>query len=171
MLMSLWDHAELVCAVQEYSCPAMGLHGNETSAARRTSYSVFFCLFRTWSYARGNPGDWRNRLAVSSFVHKIVLIIKMLLLSPPIWHAPFSCRLPTDVQAEAIPLILGGGDVLMVRGIPMKLIFCRHLWDSYKCHDERSCHLFVARMRTRVTVVSLSLCLYVYLSVLTLVPA
>ena len=24
-------------------------------------------------------------------------------------------RLPTDVQAEAIPLILGGGDVLMVR--------------------------------------------------------
>jgi len=23
-------------------------------------------------------------------------------------------RLPTDVQAEAIPLILGGGDVLMV---------------------------------------------------------
>lgn len=23
------------------------------------------------------------------------------------------CRLPTDVQAEAIPLILGGGDVLM----------------------------------------------------------
>ena len=24
------------------------------------------------------------------------------------------CRLPTDIQAEAIPLILGGGDVLMV---------------------------------------------------------
>ena len=24
-------------------------------------------------------------------------------------------RLPTDVQAEAVPLILGGGDVLMVR--------------------------------------------------------
>lgn len=23
------------------------------------------------------------------------------------------CRLPTDVQAEAVPLILGGGDVLM----------------------------------------------------------
>lgn len=23
------------------------------------------------------------------------------------------CRLPTDVQAEAIPLVLGGGDVLM----------------------------------------------------------
>ena len=26
----------------------------------------------------------------------------------------FSNSLPTDVQAEAIPLILGGGDVLMV---------------------------------------------------------
>lgn len=27
----------------------------------------------------------------------------------------FSFRLPTDIQAESIPLILGGGDVLMVR--------------------------------------------------------
>lgn len=24
-----------------------------------------------------------------------------------------NCRLPTDVQAEAVPLVLGGGDVLM----------------------------------------------------------
>jgi ATP-dependent RNA helicase DDX1 len=24
-----------------------------------------------------------------------------------------TCRLPTDIQAESIPLILGGGDVLM----------------------------------------------------------
>ena len=29
--------------------------------------------------------------------------------------------LPTDVQAEAIPLILGGGDVLMVRNLEKKL--------------------------------------------------
>lgn len=28
-------------------------------------------------------------------------------------HKGFYFRLPTDVQAEAIPLILGGGDVLM----------------------------------------------------------
>lgn len=28
-------------------------------------------------------------------------------------HSTTSYRLPTDVQAEAIPLILGGGDVLM----------------------------------------------------------
>lgn len=27
-----------------------------------------------------------------------------------------SCRLPTDVQDEAIPYILGGGDVMVVRG-------------------------------------------------------
>ena len=26
-------------------------------------------------------------------------------------------RLPTDVQAESVPLILGGGDVLMVRSL------------------------------------------------------
>ena len=31
--------------------------------------------------------------------------------------------LPTDVQGEAIPMILGGGDVLMVRLSPSKSTF------------------------------------------------
>ncbi len=39
------------------------------------------------------------------------------------WRVHF--RLPTDVQAEAIPAILGGGDVLMV--FPVSLIETLHL--------------------------------------------
>ena len=42
----------------------------------------------------------------------------LLLIGPSHSSHPFpSIRLPTDMQVEAIPLILGGGDVLMVRKI------------------------------------------------------
>jgi hypothetical protein len=32
-----------------------------------------------------------------------------------VWWLVLLCRLPTPVQAEAVPLILGGGDVMAVR--------------------------------------------------------
>ena len=40
------------------------------------------------------------------YVHIVAFPTSIMLLM-------LCCRLPTDVQAEAIPLILGGGDVLM----------------------------------------------------------
>lgn len=36
----------------------------------------------------------------------------------PASYTPLTNSLPTAIQAEAIPLILGGGDVLAVRIIP-----------------------------------------------------
>lgn len=39
-------------------------------------------------------------------------------------------RLPTDIQAESIPLILGGGDVLMVRCLSISSAESVPLWGS-----------------------------------------
>lgn len=43
----------------------------------------------------------------------------------------FIFSLPTDVQAEAIPLILGGGDVLMVIFLLKKIYI--FIYIMYKC--------------------------------------
>ncbi len=41
-------------------------------------------------------------------------------------------RLPTDIQAEAIPLILGGGDVLMVLNIDSLLTLLKFSYYHFK---------------------------------------
>lgn len=45
------------------------------------------------------------------FIEKMVISDLLLFL-----------RLPTDIQAESIPLILGGGDVLMVRSLIHRIV-------------------------------------------------
>lgn len=48
------------------------------------------------------------------------------------------CRLPTDIQAEGIPLVLGGGDVLMAAetGSGKTAAFClpviQIVWETLK---------------------------------------
>lgn len=50
----------------------------------------------------------------------------------------FICRLPTDIQAEGIPLVLGGGDVLMAAetGSGKTAAFClpviQIVWETLK---------------------------------------
>jgi len=42
-------------------------------------------------------------------------------------------RLPTDIQAEAMPLILGGGDVLMVSSSTLAAARLHYIHDLFFC--------------------------------------
>lgn len=65
------------------------------------------------------------------------MIFDLFLISDEILSSIFETfinRLPTDVQAEAIPLILGGGDVLMAAETgsgKLEFIIKKHLQRQY----------------------------------------
>lgn len=67
----------------------------------KTLSQVLF-MARDGNYARNCQSGRRTRLAVSRVLNRVIFVYTS---SPQ--------RLPTDIQSEAIPLILGGGDVLM----------------------------------------------------------
>lgn len=104
---------------------------------------LFYESLRAYSHVLSHPQGWV--LFVSLPLAKTVCIIIMLTCPsrcqvsvegwPFLW---FYFSLPTDVQAEAIPMILGGGDVLMVCilhwlwGVfyPILMLMPSHSWRS-----------------------------------------
>ncbi len=152
------------------------------------------CLWldRNGRYAWNRAGCWRAGLAVSRMTNlsdlqsellnhpHIVITWRVCVVAACCcrlhswqWTYLFQSlgfRLPTDIQAESIPLILGGGDVLMV-GPPLcmfvsdtKFVYCKFfiLFSLFQAAETGSGKTGVSTWQSSCFEMQLYLCLFFF---------